>query len=231
MEEALSDYWAIQQCRWGRCAERSQHLCLFLPGSANGEPRRTKTMRKLIPFIIISILFAGTAFAKDEIQCGDEDVKALVQKLTEEVKNFDETIAVLDSLAKKPSVAVGCLIKELHTVNEVKMLSGELEKPEHKETDRVVWCIRALRYITGKDFRGKTTHQFRKDEEERKYWVTLESPKGRLRFFCVHMAVNSTYFAPKDAQQSIIDQWKKWYRREGEKASYNPVLEFNDWYF
>ena len=41
-----------------------------------------------------------------------------------------------------------------------------------------------------------------------------------MPFFMTHMSTGIIFIAPKDAQQSIINQWKEWYKKEGQAYDY-----------
>ena len=107
------------------------------------------------------------------------------------------------------------------------------------DTEHVVWCLRTLRYLTlGLDFRAPTNHRFGTSEiEQNRKWFTggEEFPKdGTVKFFGAWMSRDSLYIAPKDAQQSIIEQWKAWYRNQGKTFRYvdpNQEPNFDHWYF
>jgi hypothetical protein len=134
-----------------------------------------------------------------------------------------DDVRIVKSLSATPQLSVRLLIEELHTVNK----SRELADANDKQTEHVLWCIRALRYITGGvDFCGKTGHQFGASELEknRKYWLYFKN-KSCAPFFALWPSRGSEYIAPKDAQEDIINQWKKWLSRRGRTDQYVPLKE------
>jgi hypothetical protein len=144
--------------------------------------------------------------------------------LSSEVRNLgqgQDDFKIVESLAKTPRITTELLIRELHLIHESRILNGQ-EKPE---AEHVLWCIRALRYVTGgKDFCAKTNHKYGNSEEEqnRKYWVYFRY-KNCASFFAIWPSRASEYIAPEDAQISIIQQWKNWFANEGADFDYKPM--------
>lgn len=140
-------------------------------------------------------------------------------------------------LERQPAEAARLLVHELHPVLGVRILGNEHSLSQWRDTEHVVWCLRALRSLTGGiDFRAKTTHEFGDSEvEENREWFTggEQFPKdGTVRFFGVWMSRDSLYLAPRDAQLRIIRKWKRWYEARGKTFVYPPFKDDPDlWYF
>lgn len=164
---------------------------------------------------------------------------ASVETLVKELGSDDNEIDRMKALAQRPVEAAGLLVQELHPVSGDRILSQDQDKEEWKETEHVIWCLHALRYLTGGlEFRAKTNHHFGKGEleENRKYFVGGERfPKdGTVRFFGIWMSRDSLYIAPRDAQLLIIQRWKAWYRTNGKTFAYvDPTKKQGPdvWYF
>lgn len=145
----------------------------------------------------------------------------------------------LKALSQRPATSARLLIAELHPVPGVRILSDEQYREKWKDTLHVIWCIRALRYLTGGlEFTAKTNHAFgsREIEQNRKWFIGGEQfPKdGTVRFFGVWMSRDSTYIAPRDAQIEIIQNWKQWYKDDGQAFPYvdsNQKQSADVWYF
>lgn len=141
----------------------------------------------------------------------------------------ESDIENIQALSRTPASSIKLLIDELHVVPDHRLLAGQ----NPFAVKHVLWCIIALRFITGgKDFCAPTRHIFGKSELEqnRKYW--LEFRKGScLSFFHAWPSRGSIYIAPPDTQQKIIQQWKKWFRKKGRTASFTPLQnpEPQDW--
>lgn len=125
--------------------------------------------------------------------------------------------------------AVELLIATLETIPEDKVLPEA--KNAHRSTLHVVWAIRTLRYLTGKDFRAPTTHVFGSDEDEQRREELLKKEDGTVTFFATWMSRDSVYVAPPDAQRTIIETWRRWFSELD--GNWRPISEpkIDDWYF
>ena len=148
------------------------------------------------------------------------DVASILKALGEGTSE----IVQIQALAKSPDESIPLLINELHVVPSRSLLNGQHPfKVEH-----VLWCVRALRFMTGgRDFCAPTSHVFGSSEVEqnRKYWLEFRYRASCLTFFAIWPSRISTYIAPVDAQRRIIQQWREWYRNEGRKTSYTPFKD------
>ena len=161
-----------------------------------------------------------------------------IDELVQSLGTDDTDLERIKLLVRRPKESARLLVAGLHPVTGVRLLSGEREA-RWKDTLHVVWCLRALRYITGGlEFRGKTAHRFGSGEiEQRREWFVGDeqfSKDRTVRFFGVWMSRDSTYIAPRDAQIEIIHKWKEWYAQYGKTFRYvNPDQEqkWDIWYF
>lgn len=131
-----------------------------------------------------------------------------------------DNVQIVKALARKPELSAKLLIQELHPVEDKRILASE----NRPATEHVLWCIRALRFLTGgKDFCGNTNHKFGKSqaERDRKYWLYFRH-KSCLSFFAMWPSRGSEYIAPKDAQEQIINKWRRWFARKG-SFKYKPL--------
>jgi hypothetical protein len=111
----------------------------------------------------------------------------------------------------------------------VKITPADEEK--QKTAMHVIWCIRALRYLTGGlDFTGRTRYRFKESERERKHFLTIKS-ETELPFFSVWMSRDTIYIAPLDVQREIIDKWIQWYEEQGKAFPYKASENIDQWYF
>src|SRR4029077_5342611 len=95
------------------------------------------------------------------------------------------------------------------------------------KTPQAVWIVRALRSLTGLDFKAKTRAALSSDES---HFLDLDT-HHRVRFFGTWMSRDSTWVAPEDAQLSIIKQWREWFAQHGHNYKYPNNKDFDDWYF
>ena len=91
----------------------------------------------------------------------------------------------------------------------------------------VVWCIRALRSLTGLDFRGVTREKLNEDERQ----FLRVGKDGSVKFFGTWMSRDLVWVAPEDAQKQIIVRWKNWFKKEGARHSYINDEHMDNWYF
>jgi hypothetical protein len=127
---------------------------------------------------------------------------------------FDSVLAVM---YQHPALAAGLLVGVLEPVAPGK----------HPKTPRVVWYIRALRSLTGLDFKAPTKARLTEDERERLHPDTA----GNTPFFTWDMGWDVIWVAPKDAQLAIIRKWRAWFAAEGKTFRYVNDRNQKDWYF
>lgn len=125
--------------------------------------------------------------------------------------------------------AVRLLIATLETIPEDKVLPEA--KNAHRSTLHVVWAVRALRYLTGENFRAPTTHVFGSDEDEQMREELLKKEDGTVAFFATWMSRDSVYVAPADAQRTIIEAWRRWFAELDENWKPISAPKIDDWYF
>ena len=145
--------------------------------------------------VMLSALIAAGADSKS--------AKTAVQRLGFQTKSEDLAI-----LTNNPAASVKLLIAELSLIPEKKILNAK--QSDHEKAMHVIWCVRALRYLTGLDFHGTTGHRFSATEDEMARRDLLNRSKdGQVAFFAVWMSRDSIYVAPKDTQKEIIAKWKR----------------------
>lgn len=171
-----------------------------------------KAMLSFLPVVLLVAAFCPV-FSQESI-------------IAEEIRRLGtgtDDSKIVAKLAETPQLSTKLLIEELHPVKEARILASE-KKPD---AEHVLWCIRALRFLTGgKEFCGHTTYNFGKSELERnrKYWVNFKH-KNCVSFFAMWPSRGSEYIAPEDAQKEIIDKWKGWFAKDGTSFDYKPLQD------
>jgi hypothetical protein len=163
----------------------------------------------------------------------DAEVSAAIEQISQPNKSAEEP---LELLLEKPMAAACQLIAELKLVDELRV--GGLEQEEHPAAMRVVWSIRALRYITGcGDFRGSTKERFAMERMLPRYdtlgpreQFLMRDSRDKVPFFAVWMSHDSTFFAARDAQAQIIAQWRGWLN-EVDNFEFDRCEDSIEWYF
>ena len=164
-------------------------------------------------FIVLLFAVAHAAFAQDNATVSTE-----IKRLGMEGSDI---LQIAKHLSATPQLSARLLVQELHPVTDARLLAAE-RKPE---TEHVLSCIRALRYITGGlDFCGKTSHHFGASEleKDRKYWLYFKN-KSCVAFFAMWPSRGCEYIAPEDAQNEIIGKWRNWFAKQGASFDYKPL--------
>jgi len=148
----------------------------------------------------------------------DAEIKIAISRLgaATDSKSFTE----FEILYKNPHRATELLIAALKPVPR-----GEYVAGKHPE---VVWNIRALRSLTGLNFRGPTHADLTKDEA---HFLGNHPKTDEVEFFGTWMSRDRVWVAPADAQATIIQKWRKWFQENGEAFSYANDRNFDHWYF
>jgi hypothetical protein len=120
---------------------------------------------------------------------------------------------------RNPQRSTELLIAALKPIPCGKYLTGH-----HPEA---VWIVRALRSLTGLDFRATTIAELSSDEA---HFLDIDGQQ-QILFFGTWMSRDSVWVAPKDAQVAIIKQWQKWFAQRGRNHKYVNDRNFDDWYF
>jgi len=183
---------------------------------------------KRLPLLAILLSIAPTAPADDTRSKIAEGTSLLT--VVRNLGSDDNDVERIKFLAAHPAESAFLLVRELHPVTGVRILGSEHYLPKFRDTEHVVWCLRALRTLTGGlDFRAKTNHRFGDSEiEETREWFTggeQFKKDGTVHFFGVWMSRDSLYIAPRDAQLKIIGMWRRWYETKGSTFEYQPFKD------
>lgn len=74
---------------------------------------------------------------------------------------------------------------------------------------RLAADIAALRYLTGHDIVGHSTHvDWSRYTEQAPQFLTMELPPGQIRIFASWPSRGTLYFAPRKAQEEVISEWR-----------------------
>jgi hypothetical protein len=148
----------------------------------------------------------------------DADIRAAIGKLAS-TSDSESPNTHFQVLYKNPERSTELLIAALKPAPRGKYLSGH-----HPQA---VWIVRALRSLTGLDFRATTAAELSRDEA---HFLDLNAQQQVL-FFGTWMSRDSVWVAPKDAQIVIIKQWRDWFLQHGHNHKYVNDTNFDHWYF
>jgi|GEM_PF-3335182 len=142
--------------------------------------------------------------------------------------NSQSSVKQMESLAPYSHKTIPLLIAELHTVAEMQLSPTNLKL--HKKCSHIIGCIRALRYLTGKNPTASTNYHFKENEGNRRQFL-YKTGNLQMPFFTTWMSHDVIYIAPLDAQLKIIDAWKTWWKKHAAKYQFLSQKSLDDWYF
>jgi hypothetical protein len=190
----------------------------------------------ILPIALMAAL--SGAGASTPLKCAtNARVTEAIAGLTADRSGLTDRLSVL---AGDPVVAACQLIASLHVVRDTHVAGHDQER--HRNTMRVLWAIRALRYLTGgQDFRAPT-------RENPATWSALRrefllrndsgaparswKPADGVPFLQVWMSRDSVFIAPPDAQEKIIARWRLWYQESGSHGvGFRTCESMDQWYF
>ena len=150
---------------------------------------------------------------------GDSSILAAIAHL--DGAWWAESLPSFEPFYRSPQRATDLLIRALHPIR-----AGKYSTRHHLQ---VVWCIRALRSLTGLDFSARTQHRITEDDADS---LPFPDSSGLVPFFVLgSMGWDYVLVAPPDAQEQIITKWQRWYQRAGISFRYVNDRHDNHWYF
>jgi len=164
---------------------------------------------------VIVCLLPIAAHAQQEPS--DAEIKAAIARLGEGTD--EKGFVKFEILYKNPRRSTELLISSLKPVPR-----GQYQSGKHPQ---VVWNIRALRSLTGLDFRAATKSKLDDDESH----FLARNAKEEVHFFGTWMSRDRVWVAPLDAQTAIIGEWREWFEKDGQTFAYVNDLNFDNWYF
>lgn len=173
-------------------------------------------MRPCLLAIATIVFFLLPARAFSQQSPSDDEIKAAITRLGDADKGFSE----FETLFKNPRRSAELLIAMLQPVR-----PGQYAGGKHPQ---VVWNIRALRSLTGLDFRGATKADLTENEA---HFLDHDPKTDEVQFFGTWMSRDRCWVAPVDAQALIIKKWRKWFREHGNSFTYMNDRNFDNWYF
>ena len=169
--------------------------------------------RNAIVFSVCNVYFEAKRLLPS-----DAEIRAAIAKLGE---NTDEKgFTRFEILYDDPRRSTELLVATLKPVRR-----GQYIVSKHPQ---VVWNIRALRSLTGLDFRAPTHADLSADEA---HFLDHNPKTEEVQFFGTWMSRDRVWVAPVDAQTTIIRKWREWFAQHGNGFMYvnDPVADH--WYF
>jgi hypothetical protein len=173
--------------------------------------------RCLIALAAIALCLASVKAFGQQLP-SDAEIKAAIARLGEatDSKGFIK----FEILYKNPRRSTELLIATLKPIRRGQYITGK-----HPQ---VVWNVRALRSLTGLNFRGPTKAELTEDEA---HFLGHAPKTDEVDFFGTWMSRDRVWVAPPDAQTTIIKKWQTWFEEYGQSFTYVNDRNFDDWYF
>ena len=169
----------------------------------------------VVTFTTVLLYFLPTAMFAQQLP-PDAEIKAAIAKLGADTSGFDQ----FEILYKNPRRSAELLIASLQPVRR-----GQYQSGKHPQ---VVWIIRALRSLTGLNFRAQTQANLTEDEA---HFLDRDATTDEVNFFGTWMSRDRVWVAPLDAQTIIIGKWREWFEKKGQTFTYVNDRNFDNWYF
>ncbi|MGD0599484.1 MAG: hypothetical protein ABR988_06660 [Terriglobales bacterium] len=165
---------------------------------------------------LLALLFAVSSFLLTQCwgqqPASDAQIKSAIDDLGHPKSEHN-----LDIFYSNPKQSTELLIAALQPT----------ARGHYREAPEAVWIVRALRSLTGVDFRGTTKASLNADEAH----FLDSNAQGQVHFFGTWMSRNSVWVAPRDAQVAIIKKWREWFAKNGQHFNYVNDRNFDNWYF
>lgn len=140
----------------------------------------------------------------------------------------NDTMAVLSEMKLHPKEYVKLLVEQLSITSNTDKITFS-NTNERKDDLRIIWSIRALRYLTGIQFSAPINTEA--STEKKKFQFLLKRNEQGLKFFGVKMSTETIYLAPIDTQFEIIKNWYSWSCKNLDTHSFPDEVDINEWYF
>lgn len=117
-----------------------------------------------------------------------------------------------------------------HPVRSAELLVNSLRptrRGKYRNHPKVIRQIRALRFMTGLDFKARTAYRLSDDEKH----FLAQDEDGQVKFFGTWMSRDVVFVGPRDAQARIIKQWQDWFLKSGKTHKCSNDTPLDDWYF
>ena len=160
-------------------------------------------MRRCLIALAAVVLYLSSLEGFGQQPPNDAEIKAAIARLGEETDS--KGFIKFDILYKNPRRSTELLIATLKPIPR-----GQFTTGKHPQ---VVWNIRALRSLTGLNFRGTTRADLTRDEA---HFLDHDPKTDEVNFFGTWMSRDRVWVAPLDAQTTIIKKWKSWFRKDGQ---------------
>jgi len=88
-----------------------------------------------------------------------------------------------------------------------------------------------LYYITGQKMLASSSYKLTNSDFDGIRSGLIVKADGKWSFFTEWMSRGTVYFAPVDAQETIIKKWKSWADQNLANYNFPQNVNFDEWYF
>ena len=170
-------------------------------------------------FIIgLTMLWPHTVLCTGQEHASDAQIRAAIKQMAAWGSDDTAPKERFEIFYRNPYRSTELLISALEPVR----------RGHYTEHLQAVWIIRALRSLTGLDFRATTKVDLTADEA---HFLDHDPVTDQVCFFGTWMSRDTVWVAPYDAQITIIKKWREWFAKEGKDYKYVNDPDFDDWYF
>lgn len=133
-------------------------------------------------------------------------------------------------LSMNRNVAIKILLSELKPINK-KVIQIE-QKGYGVEGLHIVWCIRALRFLSGCTFFTEEAKEDRnKEKNQIRILLLMQKRANEYTFFATSANQDKIYVAPMYAQESIIKKWNDWFKKQSGQLKNKNCRDVIAWYY
>lgn len=161
----------------------------------------------------------------------DIELRNVVKHLGINKQDIERDFQLLEN---DPHRSVALLVDELHPI----VHKAYFETKKTFASRHMIYCLRALHYITGETFAATTKYKLTDDERQFLDFKTRmhdANPLHTLHFFGVWMSRDADFVAPEDTQRTIIKMWRQWQSDNGQTFKYRPSKKpmeaIDEWYW
>jgi hypothetical protein len=168
--------------------------------------------------VVFAVLFPFVLSCSGEEHASDIQIRAAIKQLATNYSDEKAPKERFEVFYANPYRSTELLISALRPVR----------RGRYTKHPQVVWMIRALRSLTGLDFRASTRADLTADEV---HFLDADATTGQVLFFGTWMSRDAVWTAPSDAQIAIIGKWREWFAKHGRDHKYVNDPDFDHWYF
>lgn len=172
---------------------------------------RTRLLAKTVGLALLALV-PVVSYGQNESKNRDSLILKTIRHLGERDAKQD-----FEVFSRHPARSTELLVNSLRPTR----------RGKYRHHPKVIRQIRALRFLTGLDFKARTAYPLTDDEKH----FLAQDEEGQVKFFGTWMSRDVVFVAPRDAQARIIKRWRDWFIESGKTHKYAADTPLDDWYF